>query len=32
MRTAAYAHALNRIGGAIQAQGTQRYFASQNGK
>lgn len=26
MRTAAYAHALNRIGTAIEAQGTQRYF------
>jgi glutamate dehydrogenase (NADP+) len=28
MRTAAYAHALNRIGTAIEAQGTQRYFAN----
>jgi len=28
MRTAAYAHALNRIGVAIEAQGTQRYFAN----
>lgn len=28
MRTAAYAHALGRIGGAIQAQGTQRYFSN----
>jgi len=28
MRTAAYAHALSRIGNAIQAQGTQRYFAN----
>jgi len=27
MRTAAYAHALDRIGGAIRAQGTQRFFA-----
>ena len=27
LRTAAYAHALNRIGTAIEAQGTQRYFA-----
>ncbi len=27
MRTAAYAHALNRIGTAIEAQGTQRFFA-----
>ena len=26
MRTAAYAHALNRIGLAIEAQGTQRFF------
>ncbi|HIQ22045.1 MAG TPA: Glu/Leu/Phe/Val dehydrogenase [Planctomycetes bacterium] len=26
MRTAAYVHALNRIGSAIEAQGTQRYF------
>jgi glutamate dehydrogenase (NADP+) len=26
MRTAAYAHALNRIGVAIEAQGTQRFF------
>lgn len=26
MRTAAYVHALNRIGGAMEAQGTQRYF------
>ena len=26
MRTAAYAHALNRIGRAIEAQGTQSYF------
>ena len=28
MRTAAYAHALNRIGSAIEAQGTQRYFVN----
>ncbi|HUT93209.1 MAG TPA: Glu/Leu/Phe/Val dehydrogenase [Thermoguttaceae bacterium] len=28
LRTAAYAHALNRIGTAIEAQGTQRYFAN----
>ncbi|OHB83467.1 MAG: glutamate dehydrogenase [Planctomycetes bacterium RBG_16_64_12] len=28
LRTAAYAHALNRIGVAIEAQGTQRYFAN----
>ena len=28
MRTAAYAHALNRIGTAVEAQGTQRYFAN----
>jgi glutamate dehydrogenase (NADP+) len=27
MRTAAYVHALNRIGSAIEAQGTQRFFA-----
>ena len=27
MRTAAYVHALNRIGSAIEAQGTHRYFA-----
>jgi glutamate dehydrogenase (NADP+) len=26
MRSAAYVHALNRIGSAIEAQGTQRYF------
>jgi glutamate dehydrogenase (NADP+) len=26
MRTAAYAHALNRIGQAIEAVGTQSYF------
>ncbi len=30
MRTAAYVHALNRIGSAIEAQGTQRYFAENN--
>jgi len=29
MRTAAYAHALDRIGRAIEAQGTQRYFANE---
>lgn len=29
MRTAAYAHALNRIGEAIESQGTSRYFSSQ---
>ncbi len=28
MRTAAYAHALNRVGEAIAAQGTQRYFSN----
>lgn len=28
MRTAAYAHALNRLGAAIAAQGTQTYFAA----
>ena len=28
MRTAAYVHALNRIGEAIEAQGTSRYFGS----
>jgi glutamate dehydrogenase (NADP+) len=28
MRTAAYVHALDRIGGAIAAQGTQRYFTN----
>lgn len=28
MRTAAYAHALNRIGEAIESQGTSRYFAN----
>ena len=28
MRTGAYAHALNRIGAAIAAQGTQSYFAN----
>jgi glutamate dehydrogenase (NADP+) len=27
MRTAAYIHALNRIGAAIEAQGTKRYYA-----
>ena len=27
MRTAAYIHALDRIGGAIQAKGTQQYFS-----
>lgn len=27
MRTAAYAHALNRLGEAIESQGTSRYFA-----
>jgi glutamate dehydrogenase (NADP+) len=32
MRTAAYAHALNRIGTAIEAQGTQRYFADASGQ
>ncbi len=26
MRTAAYTHALNRLGSAIEAQGTQRFF------
>lgn len=29
LRTAAYVHALNRIGGAIEAQGTSRYFANE---
>ncbi len=29
MRTAAYVHALNRLGSAIEAQGTQRYFRPQ---
>ncbi len=29
MRTAAYIHALNRIGSAIEAQGTQRYFVEE---
>ncbi len=28
MRTAAYAHALRRIGKAIEAQGTSRFFGS----
>lgn len=28
MRTAAYIHALNRIGAAVEAQGTARYFTS----
>ena len=28
LRTAAYVHALNRIGAAIEAQGTQSYFAN----
>jgi len=28
MRTAAYAHALRRIGEAVEAQGTQQYFAN----
>ena len=31
MRTAAYTHALSRIGTAIQSQGTQRFFANQEG-
>jgi len=31
MRTAAYVHALNRIGAAIEAQGTQSYFANGRG-
>ncbi len=30
MRTAAYAHALNRIGEAVEAGGTQRYFGEAN--
>ncbi len=30
MRTAAYTHALNRLGSAIEAQGTQRYFRAQH--
>jgi glutamate dehydrogenase (NADP+) len=29
MRTAAYAHALNRIGAAIASQGTRGFFAEQ---
>jgi glutamate dehydrogenase (NADP+) len=28
MRTAAYAHALNRIGKAIESKGTQTYFTN----
>jgi len=28
MRSAAYAHALNRIGAAVESQGTSRYFAN----
>jgi glutamate dehydrogenase (NADP+) len=28
MRTAAYAHALGRIGEAIESQGTKRYFGN----
>jgi len=28
MRTGAYAHALNRIGAAVEAQGTESYFAN----
>jgi glutamate dehydrogenase (NADP+) len=28
MRTAAYTHALNRIGAAIESQGTRRYFSN----
>jgi glutamate dehydrogenase (NADP+) len=31
MRTAAYVHALNRIGAAIQSQGTHRFFSNQSG-
>ncbi|MCS7466387.1 hypothetical protein NZK35_06825 [Stieleria sp. ICT_E10.1] len=30
MRTAAYTHALNRIGNAIEAQGTKRFFSSEH--
>ena len=30
MRTAAYAHALKRIGEAVEAGGTQRYFKEPN--
>ncbi len=32
MRTAAYVHALNRIGEAIEAQGTSRYFSNEIAK
>jgi glutamate dehydrogenase (NADP+) len=28
MRTAAYAHALGRLGGAIEAHGTHRFFSN----
>lgn len=28
LRTAAYIHALGRLGGAIEAHGTQQFFAS----
>ncbi len=31
MRTAAYVHSLNRIGAAIAAKGTRRYFADEQG-
>jgi glutamate dehydrogenase (NADP+) len=31
MRTAAYAHALGRIGEAIESQGTSKYFANERG-
>ncbi|MAT71040.1 MAG: glutamate dehydrogenase [Planctomycetaceae bacterium] len=31
MRTAAYAHALNRIGEAVESQGTSRYFTDVSG-
>jgi hypothetical protein len=30
LRTAAYVHALNRIGIAIEAKGTRRYFTEGN--
>ena len=30
MRTSAYTHALNRIGNAIEAQGTERFFSSEH--
>ncbi|QDV85267.1 Catabolic NAD-specific glutamate dehydrogenase RocG [Stieleria magnilauensis] len=30
MRTSAYTHAFNRIGNAIEAQGTERFFSSEH--